>query len=125
MKSKVLIPIDYVIVSILANTQEEIKTISTSKPKIHKMFFDWRNKYSILKNIPFEKSYFPYSETIAQAFDNIEMSGLIGKANPTFRDFILNRDSIKKFFDNEIKAALGAKDLKEVQKMGEELSSGL
>ncbi|MHB8110276.1 MAG: hypothetical protein ACYDHW_09610 [Syntrophorhabdaceae bacterium] len=122
MKSRMPVPVDYIIVSILANTLEDVRTIPTSKPTIHKMFFDWRTRFTILRNIPFEKNYFPYSETIAQAFDNIEMSGLIGKVNPAFRDFTLNKDSLKKFFNNEIKSILRKKDLKEVEEMGKQLS---
>ena len=65
------LPLDYIVVGILSNLPEDIKTIPTAKPFLHSFFFQRRDKYKILSKIPFETTYYPYSEDLEQAFDNL------------------------------------------------------
>ena len=116
MKRKRFLSVDYAVVSILANLPSDVSTLTTEKPLLHTFFYNLRNKqFSLLKDIAFETNYFPYSESIEQAFDNIEMAGLISKTNQIFQKFTLNRKALNSFFEREIKSNLSSRQIKEIE----------
>jgi hypothetical protein len=122
MIQKHSLSVDYAVVSVLANLSDAIPAITTEKPVLHNVFYSNRG-YSVLKNVAFETTYFPYSESIEQAFDNIEMSGLISKANPIFQKFTLNKKALSSFYEREIKSKLTSKQIKEIKGIAQSLQA--
>jgi len=116
------IPLDYIIVSILSNLSYDITTIPTAKPQLHSFFFNLRSKYKILSKVPFETFYYPYSEYVEQAFDNLELSSLINKLNPVMQKYQLKKKELKQFYENVIKSKLGKKDVKDLEKLSKEFA---
>lgn len=97
-----MMPIDDVISSILTFVSESQSRLPNKKPLIHSAFYQLRDESELLRYIPFDTKYFPYSDIIDQVFDNIELSGMISKFNPVFKDIGLDRDALHKYYDLQI-----------------------
>lgn len=103
-----MIPIDDVVSSILTFISETETQLPNNKPLIHKAFYMLRNESELLSYVPFDQKYFPYSEIIDQAFDNIELSGMISKYNPVFKDIGLNKDKLHSYYSDQIEPTFPA-----------------
>lgn len=120
------VSLEYAIVSLLANLSTDVSSFTTKKPLLHQAFFKFRKqKISFFQDVPFDTSYFPYSESIEQAFDNLEMSGLICKTNPVFQKFNLDREALTSFYHREIETTLSDKQRKEIKKLAEQFPAML
>lgn len=117
------LPLDYVVVSILSNLPDDITTIPTAKPRLHSIFFNLRSKYKMLSEIPFETAYYPYSEYVEQAFDNLELSSLINKLNPVVQEYQLKKTELKQFYENVIKSKLNKHEVKDLKKLSEDFAT--
>lgn len=114
MIPKEVILIDDVVVGILANLPQEAE-IPTLRSIIHGAFYNLRDKYSLIKHIPFNNSgFWPYSEMLEQAFDNIEFSGLINKINPGLDKYEL-KPLLKEYYKNIVVKRFKKPQIKELK----------
>lgn len=97
-----MMPIDDVISSILTFVSESESRLPNKKPLIHNAFYQLREESDLLRYIPFDTKYFPYSDIIDQVFDNIELSGMISKFNPVFKDIGLNKEALHHYYGLQI-----------------------
>lgn len=101
-----LYPDDLVIAILHAVPKTGERRVTADRRQLHQAFFELRGDFPFLTTFCFRnKGYFPESETLDQAFSNLEASGLLERRNETPKYYyVLNQ--LDRSFDLYIKKRL-------------------
>jgi hypothetical protein len=113
MSERKSIPVEYALISLFVHLPKKVSAIPADTRVLHSAFFRLRDEFALLRDIPFENEYFPYSRFLDYALDNLEMSKLISKVNPSLDTFNLNIEQMKRFYEQNIKNLLINQGIKE------------
>ena len=112
-----------VIASVLCNLPKGKKYLPTELRQIHPIFYQMRHKCSnIMEEFTFDKrGTFVYSESIDQAFSNLETSKVLPRVNPDLDRYEITK-KLKNYYRDRVDKKLSPIQREEITKIATELA---
>jgi hypothetical protein len=105
--------------------ERDVKVIPTDKHLIHYIFFGLRKDSNLLKAFTFDtQDMYPYSATLDEAFENIQVGDDLERKNPAMAFFDI-KPTIKQYFDEVLKGKFNERQIEELGRISGELASKL
>jgi hypothetical protein len=95
---------------------------------IHTRFFEWRDKEEFAKLFDLfifdTRDYFPYSETLDQVLDGLQLAGYLERTNPRGTYYVIT-PALEKLFEGKVKSRFEGPQLRALEALAGEFVRGI
>jgi hypothetical protein len=114
-----------VIVGLLAEVKQKMgsERFEADPVNMHSRFFEWRDKEQFSKFFDLfvfdNRDYFPYSETLDQVLDGLQLAGYLERTNPRGTYYVIT-PALESLFESNVKSRFGAPQLQALEALAAE-----
>jgi len=112
-----------VVASVLSNLPESKKHLPTELRKLHPIFYNLRHECTeLMKDIRFDKrGTFVYSQSLDQAFSNLETAKVLPKVNPDLDKYEIT-DKLREYYSSRLENKLSKRQIEDAKRIAEKLT---
>jgi hypothetical protein len=114
-----------VIVGLLAEVKQKMgsERFEADPVNMHSRFFEWRDREQFSKFFDLfvfdNRDYFPYSETLDQVLDGLQLAGYLERTNPRGTYYVIT-PALESLFESNVKSRFGAPQLQALEALAAE-----
>ena len=112
-----------VVASVLSNLPESKKHLTTELRKLHPIFYNLRHECTeLMKDIRFDKrGTFVYSQSLDQAFSNLETAKVLPKVNPDLDKYEIT-SKLRNYYSSRLENKLSDGQKKDAKRIAQKLA---
>ena len=112
-----------VVASVLGNLPTSTDRLPTELRKIHPIFYNLRHECTeLMKDIRFDKrGTFVYSQSLDQAFSNLETAKVLPKVNPDLDKYEIT-DKLREYYSSRLENKLSKRQIEDAKRIAQKLT---